>query len=132
MESSSYFTLEEMACKCKRKCTYKLPNLRVSPTLMQGLNRVREAFGKPITVTSGARCVEHNADVKGSPKSMHLLACAADIRPASGKKEDLERLYELCAEEQVFTGLGDGRKRGFVHVDVRGLKKGETRKVWLY
>ncbi len=132
MDSSSYFTLEEMACKCKRKCTYKLPNLRVSPTLMQGLNRVREAFGKPIVVTSGARCPEHNADVKGSPKSMHLLACAADIKPASGKKEDLEELYELCKKEAAFTGLGDGRQKGFTHVDVRELKKGEPRKEWLY
>jgi uncharacterized protein YcbK (DUF882 family) len=130
---TSFFTSEEFACKCKNKhCEGKPPKLAMQSTLVQALNRVREEFGAPITVTSGFRCQAHNTAVGGSPKSQHMQGIAADIKPASGKKEDLERLYQLCLAEKAFSGVGDGRPKSFVHVDCRALKPGEKRKEWLY
>lgn len=131
--NTSFFTSEEFACKCKNmNCEGKPPKLAMQSTLVQALNRVREEFGKPITVTSGYRCPAHNKAIGGSPKSQHMMGTAVDIQPASGKKEDLERLYQLCLEEKAFTGVGDGRKKRFVHVDCRALKAGEKRKEWPY
>lgn len=130
---TSFFTSEEFACKCKNKhCEGKPPKLAMQSTLVQALNRVREEFGQPITVTSGYRCPAHNKAIGGSPKSQHMLGTAVDIQPASGKPEDLERLYQLCLEEAAFTGVGDGRKKRFVHVDCRTLRPGEKRKEWPY
>lgn len=131
--SASFFTSSEFACKCKnRNCEGKPPKLAMRPTIVQALNRVRVEFGKPITVTSGFRCQAHNKAIGGSPKSQHMMGTAVDIAPASGSKEDLERLYQLCLEETAFTGVGDGRKKGFVHVDCRTLRPGEKRKEWPY
>ena len=45
----------------------------------QLLDPIREAWGKPIIVSSGYRCKELNALVGGVKNSHHLLGCAADI-----------------------------------------------------
>jgi hypothetical protein len=44
----------------------------------------REAFGRPILVTSGRRCEAHNLRVGGAARSRHLIGCAADNRPPEG------------------------------------------------
>lgn len=124
----SFFKLAEFQCQCKEKCPGKVPNLRLNDALLDTLNRLREQFGKPIVVTSGFRCKKHNATIGGAVASQHLLGTAADIRPTSGDKEDLEELYRLCKEETGVVGLGDGRKKGFIHVDVRPGR----RKEWNY
>jgi uncharacterized protein YcbK (DUF882 family) len=131
--SKNWFIPEEFECQCKNKrCVGKEPQMRMNPLLLQALNRVREEFKKPIIVTSGFRCPDHNKAIGGAIKSQHLQGTAADIRPASGKKEDLEELYQLCKKELGFTGLGDGRPKNFVHVDVRQKNPKEKRSEWIY
>jgi hypothetical protein len=91
--SKNWFIPEEFECQCKNKrCVGKEPQMRMNPLLLQALNRVREEFKKPIIVTSGFRCPDHNKAIGGAIKSQHLQGTAADIRPASGKKEDLEEM----------------------------------------
>jgi uncharacterized protein YcbK (DUF882 family) len=124
----SFFKLAEFQCQCKEKCPGKVPNLRLNNALLETLNRVRERFAKPIIVTSGFRCKKHNNAIGGAVASQHLLGTAADIRPASGDTEDLQELFEICKEEAGVVGLGDGRKKGFIHVDVRPGQ----RKEWTY
>lgn len=127
---ASFFDDKEFACKCADKnCDGKAPKLAMNPTLIQGLNRVREAFGKPIEVTSGYRCEAHNKAIGGAKNSRHKYGTAVDIKPTKFSKEELERLYQVCLKENVFTGLGDGRPKNFVHVDVRVCK---TRVCWVY
>jgi uncharacterized protein YcbK (DUF882 family) len=131
--SKNYFDLSEFACQCKDKnCSGKESQLKMNPLLIQGLNRLREAFGKPLIVTSGFRCQAHNSAVGGAKASQHLYGTGVDIKPASGGKEELDRLFKLAQEEKAFTGIGDGRPRGFVHLDVRALPKGQTRIQWIY
>lgn len=48
------------------------------------LDPLREAYGKPINVTSGFRCKRLNDAIKGSKYSAHLLGYAADLVPADG------------------------------------------------
>lgn len=43
------------------------------------LQPARDAYGKPITITSGKRIKELNDAIGGSPTSDHLDAAAADI-----------------------------------------------------
>ena len=43
------------------------------------LDPLREAYGKPIRVTSGYRCPKLNTLVGGSPNSQHMKGEAADI-----------------------------------------------------
>lgn len=125
---SSFFKLAEFQCQCKENCPGKIPKLRLNDALLTTLNAVREKYGKPIIVTSGFRCKRHNSAIGGAVASQHLLGTAADIRPTTNDKEDLEKLYEICKEEVGVVGLGDGRKKGFIHVDVRPGQ----RKEWVY
>ena len=93
----------------------------LNPTLIKKLDLVREEFGESITVTSGYRSPAHNAKIGGSPSSQHCLGKAADIRPSANSKEKLDKLYLIC--EKYFEAVGDGRKKGFIHVDTRTGKK---------
>lgn len=98
----------------------------IDPVLLQKLDLVREEFGESITVTSGYRSPAHNAKVGGSPSSQHCLGKAADIRPSVMSKEKLDKLYLIC--EKYFEAVGDGRNKGFIHVDTRTGKK----RRWMY
>lgn len=94
--------------------------------LIELLDKVREDFGKPIRVTSGYRSPEHNKKVGGHPNSTHTRGEAADISPLKFTKEDLDTLYAIC--EKHFLAVGDGRKRGFIHIDIRS----DRPRRWLY
>lgn len=119
---ANFFDLKEFECKCKDKnCEGKPPQLRMNPTLIQALNRVREELGKPIRVTSAFRCTAHNAAVGGVPHSTHRTGYAADIQC-----DDMDKLLELVEAEKEFKGIGVAKT--FIHVDVRP----GTRKRWTY
>jgi uncharacterized protein YcbK (DUF882 family) len=93
----------------------------IEPELIAKLDKVRAEFGEPITVTSGYRSPAHNVKIEGSPNSSHCNGKAADIRPSVSSKEKLDKLYLIC--ETHFEAVGDGRKKGFIHVDTRTGKK---------
>lgn len=57
------------------------------------LDPLREAWGGPITVTSGYRCPELNKAVGGVSTSMHTQGRAADI--TTGNTLNNRRLYQL-------------------------------------
>lgn len=54
------------------------------------LQPIRDAWGKPIKVKSGFRCLKLNRAVGGSPTSVHTRGWAADIKPASGSYKEFE------------------------------------------
>ena len=66
----SYFTTEEFACPCM--CGFGSEEKDIDPDLIQTLNMVRTLYGKPMVVTSGARCKAYNARVGGLVDSAHL------------------------------------------------------------
>ena len=57
------------------------------------LDPLREAWGKPITVTSGYRCADLNRKVGGVSTSQHLKGEAADI--SVGDRKANRKLFEL-------------------------------------
>lgn len=60
------------------------------------LDPLREAWGKPITVTSGYRCPELNKAVGGAATSQHMQGCAADLDV--GTQADNMKLFKLIQE----------------------------------
>lgn len=90
---------------------------RISKDLTDKLQQLREAMGVPLTITSGYRHEAYNKKIGGASKSQHIHGKAADV-----KCTDLDKLFEEC--KKIFPAVGDGRKRGFIHVDVRELDKG--------
>lgn len=90
----------------------------VDPALLEKLNEIREAYGKPVVINSGYRSPEHNAAVGGVKNSMHVQGKAADIRPTTANAADLPELQRICDELNAEGGVGFYNT--FCHVDVRG------------
>jgi len=78
-------------------------------------DKIRVAWKGPIGITSGYRPEPINSQVGGVPNSYHTKGMALDIYPIS---ESLEKFY-LWLAKRWSGGLGDGRNRGFVHIDTR-------------
>lgn len=90
-----------------------LPNLH---RLMDYLDLIREAYGKPIRVSSGYRCPQLNALVGGSSSSQHKQGLAADL-----VVPDLEHLIDVIRKLGGFDQLIDERPKGrgrWVHVSI--------------
>lgn len=104
------FNLREFQC---RHCG----QVKICPKLVNLLQILREKLDRPITITSGYRCPEHNKNVGGAPNSYHAKGMAADILVAPTGLPAMA-LGRLC-EEIGFTGLGLYPEQGFIHVDVR-------------
>lgn len=59
------------------------------------LDPLREAWGKPIIVSSGYRCPKLNKAVGGAASSQHILGQAADIHTVSDEPKENKQLYDL-------------------------------------
>jgi uncharacterized protein YcbK (DUF882 family) len=77
--------------------------------------KIRDAWGQPIGVTSFYRPEPINTQVGGVPNSRHSTGEAFDIYPINRSVEDF---YEWI-RVRWSGALGDGRTRGFVHLDIR-------------
>lgn len=77
---------------------------------------LREAWGKPITVTSGYRCSELNRLVGGVATSTHMQGMAADI--STGNMIDNRRLYQLAQDLNLpyFELIGKKYGFGWLHI----------------
>lgn len=94
---SPNFTLGELIASdtAKKKGIDNTPTLlamvHLEELCVNLLQPIRDAWGKPIKVTSGYRCYRLNAILGGSPTSVHPLGWAVDIRPVSGSYEEFEK-----------------------------------------
>lgn len=68
-----YFKKSEFRCKCGCGAD------DMNETLIRVADRVREHFGRPMQVTSGRRCANHNARGGGVSNSRHLSGKAMDF-----------------------------------------------------
>lgn len=84
------------------------------------LDPLREAYGKPITVTSGYRCPVLNKAVGGSKTSDHMNGCAADIVGTPNTPKENKRLFNLIQELKLpFDQVIDEKNFSWVHVSHR-------------
>ncbi|WP_312280266.1 D-Ala-D-Ala carboxypeptidase family metallohydrolase, partial [Oscillibacter sp.] len=90
----------------------------ISAELVALLQKIRDHFGKPITVNSAYRTATWNAKQGGAPKSQHLLGMAADISIAGVSPLTIAQYAEFL---QPGAG-GIGVYKSFAHVDVRSTR----------
>lgn len=76
-----YFTREEFRCKCGQYHDPYCDGFPAEPRedLARILDAVRYNFGVPVSIISGLRCPQHNADSGGVVNSQHMYGEAADI-----------------------------------------------------
>jgi zinc D-Ala-D-Ala carboxypeptidase len=106
---SKYFSLSETECKCG--CGFDL-----TPEFKEECDALREAFGGPLTMTSGARCGSYNMKVSTTgPQGPHTTGRAADFAVSHGQAFKLLGL----AMKRGFTGIGIQQKGAgrFIHLD---------------
>lgn len=99
---------------------------------MDKIELLRIEYNKPLTITSAARCPEHNAKVSGTGKTgPHVTGRAIDIAVDRGNAYKLLTL----ALKAGFTGIGL-RQKGegrFVHLDDLPNAQGQPRPtLWTY
>lgn len=114
------FTEREMHCPCG------CGRADMDPAFMAALQRVRDAYGKPMPVTSGFRCKDYDKRIGGA--GVHPTGQAADIA-VSG-----ENTHHLLSAAIGMHGIGL-KQHGphvsrFMHLDIMD---GPMRpRVWSY
>lgn len=89
------------------------------------LDPLREAWGGPISVSSGYRCAALNRAVGGVNNSQHLYGQAADI--SAGSREANRRLWHLALDRKLpFDQLIDERDMAWIHISWAPLPRGQT------
>jgi len=111
VQLSKNFRLSEFECHDGNH------EVMLSGKLVEKLQQLRDAIGKPITIAAGYRNKTHNAAVGGSPNSRHLLGEAVDIKIANMRPLAVAKI----AKNIGFTGVGVYVNNGqyFTHLDVR-------------
>lgn len=90
----------------------------IESDLVDILQKIRDHFGKAVTITSAFRTASHNKKVGGAKYSQHLYGKAADIK-VSGVAASVVADF---AETLMPSTGGIGRYSTFTHVDVRKVK----------
>ena len=109
---SKNFRVREFRCKDDTDPIF------IDSELVNVLQKVRDHFGKAVTITSAFRTASHNKKVGGATYSQHLYGKAADIK-VSGVTPSVVADF---AETLMPSTGGIGRYSTFTHVDVRKVK----------
>lgn len=119
MRLTDHFTLSEFACKDRERTPVPAEHMESVQRLADALEVVRQRVGAPLRLNSAYRTPEHNRSVGGSPRSQHVLAKAADVRPPSGMTaEQLWEHFAFAIERGEIQDGGLGLYDTFVHYDV--------------
>ena len=124
---SKNFSKLEIMCPCSCGAD------KISPVLIEKLQKVRNIIGRPIIITSGVRCEFYNASIKASMNSSYIpddhgIGNAVDIACTNSK--DRYELVELAQKFFKRIGISGDSYGGFVHLDVDRSKVQEV--MWLY
>lgn len=118
-----YFTIKELT-KSQVARQYHIDNTpnkqqieNLNALVKHILDPLREAYGKPIIVTSGFRCEELNQKINGSKTSQHKRGEASDIRTVEDTPEENKKLFDLILELNLpFDQLINEYNFDWVHV----------------
>jgi uncharacterized protein YcbK (DUF882 family) len=117
------FTEAEMRCRCCGECG-------MTHQFMLDLQALRDAYRRPMPVTSGYRCPAYNAKVSTTGTTgPHTTGKAVDIAVSRADALDLFFLAKLHG----FTGFGINQKGNarFIHLDTLTDDNGDPR-FWSY
>ena len=107
---SKNFKVKEFACKDGSD------TILISSDLVELLQKIRDHFGKPVTINSAYRNATYNKKIGGATYSQHVQGTAADIVVKDIKPLEVAQYAEFLIPK---TG-GIGLYPSFTHVDVRG------------
>ncbi len=119
-----HFPKYEVSCKCG--CGLLPPQ-----DFMDKVERVRIRFGRPMKVTSGARCCPYNHKVSSTGLNGPHTKRAIDFGVIGSDALELVRI----ALEEGFTGIGVNQKgkARFIHLDDLPNEVGQPRPwIWSY
>ena len=106
---------------------------KISPVLIEKLQKVRDIIGRPIIITSGVRCGFYNTSIKASTSSSHIpdsygMGNAVEIACTTSKGR-----YEMVDVAIKFfrrIGIAGEHSGNFIHLDVDPYKTQDV--IWTY
>lgn len=114
---SENFNSSEFDCHGSGCCSETI----INPKLVEYVQKIRDHFGKSITVTSGYRCPVHNKRIGGATGSRHSKGDAADIVVTGVAPREVAKYAESIGIKGI--GLYETNADGhFTHVDTRDVK----------
>lgn len=114
---SENFNSSEFDCHGSGCCSETI----INPKLVEYVQKIRDHFGKSITVTSGYRCPVHNKRIGGATGSRHSKGDAADIVVSGVAPREVAKYAESIGIKGI--GLYETSADGhFTHVDTRDVK----------
>lgn len=114
---SSNFLYKEFDCHGKDCCTSTI----IDEKLVEYVQKIRDHFKKPVTISSPYRCAVHNKRVGGATKSYHMQGKAADIVVKDTEPKEVAKYAESIGILGI--GLYETSQDGyFVHIDTRTSK----------
>lgn len=125
-----FFTIKELTASetAKSKGIDNRPSQDVTSALVALVDNVldplRQAYGKPIVVTSGYRSIKLNKAVGGASSSQHVKGEAADIRSVSDDAKENKVIFDLIRKLNLpFDQLINEYNYDWVHVSFSRFKK---------
>lgn len=106
---STNFKVREFACKDGTDPIF------IDSELVSVLQKIRNHFGKPVTITSAYRTPPHNSKEGGTTYSQHLYGKAADIKVRDITPQKVAQYAETLLKNYGGIGIYDT----FTHIDVR-------------
>ena len=106
---STNFRVSEFACKDGSDPVF------IDTELVTVLQKIREHFGKPVTITSAYRTPTRNKEAGGTTYSQHLYGKAADIKISGVAPKKVADYAETLLKNHG----GIGIYNTFTHIDVR-------------
>lgn len=129
---SKYFTVGEVTHNSKERIPTDPATIGRIIRLAHEADKVREAWGSALIVTSWHRPLAVNRRIGSGDRSRHIKGDAFDVRPANGQL----LTFQAWIDSRWYGALGYGAKRGFVHLDMRngkGFKTGGSKSArWNY
>lgn len=114
---SKNFISTEFNCKGNGCCSQTM----IDEKLVDYLQKIRDHFKRPITITSAYRCAIHNRNVGGATGSYHSQGKAADIVVDGATPLEVAQYAESIGIKGI--GLYETDLDGhFVHIDTRTYK----------
>ena len=109
---SANFQVKEFACKDGTDPIF------ISMELVEVLQKIRNHFGKAVTINSAYRTPGRNKKVGGAAYSQHLYGTAADIKIGGVSPKKVAAYAETLMPNKG----GIGIYSNFTHIDVRAEK----------
>lgn len=108
---STNFRVKEFACNDGSDPIF------IDTELVTVLQKIREHFAKPVTITSAYRTPSRNKEAGGTTYSQHLYGKAADIKISGVSPKKVADYAETLLDNG-----GIGIYNTFTHIDVRSTK----------